>query len=58
MPKAVKVLWNTLTTILAVIVVGVAVLLVGVRLVGLTPYVARRGMPMTVPTEARFFSRT
>lgn len=56
MPKAVKVLWNTLTTILAVIVVGLAVLLVGVRLVSLTPYVVLSGsMEPTYPTGSLIY---
>ena len=56
MPKAVKVFWNILTTVLAVVVVGLAVLLVGVRLVGLTPYVVLSGsMEPTYPTGALIY---
>ena len=51
MPKAVRIIWNTVTTLLAVAVVAAAVLLVGVRLVGLTPYVVLSGsMEPTYPT--------
>ena len=42
MPLAKK-LWNGLTTVLVALVVILAILLVGVRLVGLTPYVVLSG---------------
>ena len=41
--KIAKKLWNGLTTVLVALVVVLAVLLVGVRLVGLTPYVVLSG---------------
>ena len=41
--KIAKKLWNGLTTVLVALVVILAILLVGVRLVGLTPYVVLSG---------------
>ena len=41
--KIAKKLWNGLTTVLVALVVVLALLLVGVRLVGLTPYVVLSG---------------
>ena len=41
--KIAKMLWNGLTTVLVALVVVLALLLVGVRLVGLTPYVVLSG---------------
>ena len=41
--KIAKKLWNGLTTVLVALVVLLAILLVGVRLVGLTPYVVLSG---------------
>ncbi len=38
MKKTLKLIYNTITTVLVVVVVALAALLVGVRLVGLTPY--------------------
>ncbi|MGI5893413.1 MAG: signal peptidase I [Candidatus Merdivicinus sp.] len=38
MKQAAKILYNAITTVFVVIAVGLAVLLVGVRLIGLTPY--------------------
>ena len=58
MPKAVRIIWNTVTTLLAVAVVAAAVLLVGVRLVGLTPYVVLSGsMEPTYPTGSLIYVR-
>ena len=41
--KALKTLWNAVTTVLVSLVVILAILLVGVRVVGLTPYVVLSG---------------
>lgn len=41
--KTLKTLWNIFTTVLVALVVVLAVLLVGVRVVGLTPYVVLSG---------------
>ena len=41
--KALKTLWNVITTVLVSLVVVLAILLVGVRVVGLTPYVVLSG---------------
>ena len=41
--KALKTLWNVITTVLVVAVVILAILRVGVRVVGLTPYVVLSG---------------
>ena len=58
MPKAVRIIWNIVTTLLAVAVVAAAVLLVGVRLVGLTPYVVLSGsMEPTYPTGSLIYVR-
>ena len=38
MPKTIKTIWNALTTILVAAAVLLAVLLAGVRIIGLTPY--------------------
>lgn len=40
---ALKKLWNIVTTVLIVLIVVLAILLVGVRVVGLTPYVVLSG---------------
>ena len=41
--KALKTVWNVITTVLVALVVVLAILLVGVRVVGLTPYVVLSG---------------
>lgn len=41
--KTLKTIWNIITTVLVALVVVLAVLLVGVRVVGLTPYVVLSG---------------
>ena len=41
--KTLKTIWNIITTVLVALVVILAILLVGVRLVGLTPYVVLSG---------------
>ncbi len=41
--KAFKTIWNAITTVLVALVVVLAILLVGVRVVGLTPYVVLSG---------------
>ena len=41
--KALKTVWNAITTVLVALVVVLAILLVGVRVVGLTPYVVLSG---------------
>jgi len=41
--KALKTVWNVITTVLVTLVVVLAILLVGVRVVGLTPYVVLSG---------------
>lgn len=41
--KALKIVWNGFTTLLVALVVILAILLVGVRVVGLTPYVVLSG---------------
>lgn len=41
--KALKIVWNGFTTLLVTLVVILAILLVGVRVVGLTPYVVLSG---------------
>ena len=41
--KALKTIWNAVTTVLVAAVVILAILLVGVRVVGLTPYVVLSG---------------
>lgn len=41
--KTLKTIWNIITTVLVALVVVFAVLLVGVRVVGLTPYVVLSG---------------
>ena len=38
-----KKLWNMITTVLVALVVILAILLVGVRVIGLTPYVVLSG---------------
>ena len=43
MPKTIKKIWNLLTTILVAAAVLLAVLLAGVRIVGLTPYAVLSG---------------
>lgn len=43
MKKGIKILWNTVTTIIVCIVVVVAMLLVGVRLIGLDVYMVLSG---------------
>ena len=43
MPKIVKTIWNTLTTVLVAAVVLLAILLAGVRIVGLTPFAVLSG---------------
>lgn len=41
--KALKAIWNFITTVLVIIVVILAIALVGVRLIGLTPYTVLSG---------------
>ena len=41
--KALKTVWNVITTVLVALVVVLAILLVGVRVVDLTPYVVLSG---------------
>ena len=54
--KIAKKLWNGLTTVLVALVVVLAVLLVGVRLVGLTPYVVLSGsMEPTYHTDSLIY---
>lgn len=43
MPSSVKKIWNLITTLLVAVVVLLAVLLVGVRVVGLTPFTVLSG---------------
>ena len=43
MPKTVKTIWNILTTVLVAAVVLLAVLLAGVRIIGLTPFAVLSG---------------
>lgn len=43
MPKTIKTIWNALTTILVAAAVLLAVLLAGVRIIGLTPYAVLSG---------------
>ncbi|OUQ23020.1 signal peptidase I [Flavonifractor sp. An135] len=56
MPKTIRFIWNAVTTVLAILVVAAAVLLVGVRLVGLTPFVVLSGsMEPTYPTGSLIY---
>lgn len=43
MPRIIKTIWNTLTTVLVAAVVLLAILLAGVRIVGLTPFAVLSG---------------
>ncbi len=43
MPKTIKTIWNILTTVLVAAVVLLAVLLAGVRIIGLTPFAVLSG---------------
>ena len=56
--KIAKKLWNGLTTVLVALVVILAILLVGVRLVGLTPYVVLSGsMEPTYHTGSLIYAK-
>lgn len=58
MKKSIKVVWNVLTWLLVIVVVLLAVLLAGVRLVGLKPYVVLSGsMEPTYETGALIYVR-
>lgn len=48
--KALKTVWNVITTVLVAAVVVLAILLVGVRVTGLTPYVVLSGS-MEIKTQ-------
>lgn len=59
MKKIGKRIWDAVTWILAVVVVLTAVLLVGVRVVGLTPYVVLSGsMEPTYPTGSLIYVKS
>lgn len=59
MNKAVKRIWDAVTWVLAAAVVVTAVLLVGVRVVGLTPYVVLSGsMEPTYPTGSLIYVKS
>ena len=54
--KALKTIWNAVTTVLVAAVVILAILLVGVRVVGLTPYVVLSGsMEPTYPVGSLLY---
>lgn len=54
--KARKSIWNLLTTLLLFVVLALAILLAGVRLVGLTPYVVLSGsMEPTYPVGSLIY---
>ena len=56
MPKALKRIWNILTTLVVVAVVILALLLVGVRAIGYTPYVVLSGsMEPAYPTGSLIY---